>query len=257
MSGVRISAALITRNEEHNITRALDSIDWVDEIIVLDSGSTDRTVEICRSKGVRVEHRDWEGYVAAKNAAMQLATGDWILSLDADEEVTKDLRDEIRRIVDDPGAFNGYRIPRRNHYLGHWIRHCGWYPDLQLRLWRRGKGHWGGGSVHESVTVDGTIGRLSGPLNHYTYSSISQHLDRIDRYAGLHARDRFQAGKSTNSLALFFVAPWQFLRLYVLRLGFLDGVHGLLVSAMGAHYAFLKKVRLWELQQRINSEKTS
>jgi (heptosyl)LPS beta-1,4-glucosyltransferase len=250
----RISAVLITENEERNIGRALASVEWADEIVVLDSGSSDSTVEIARGAGARVVTAAWQGYVAAKNSAAALAGGEWILSIDADEEVTPELRDEIESVVERPSGPAGYRVPRRNFYWGRRIRHCGWYPDYQLRLWRRGKGRWVGGRVHERVEVDGVIGRTKAPLNHYTYSSISEHIRRMDRYAGLSAMDRFEAGKRTGFLRLLFAAPWQFCRLYFFRWGFLDGIPGLIVSALGAHYAFLKHAKLWELQQKADVE---
>lgn len=243
-----ISAVIICRNEEHNIKRVLDSLAWVDEIVVLDGGSTDRTREICREAGARVERGEWRGYVETKNAAMKLACGEWILSLDADEEVTPGLKNEIIKLISGEGAKTGYRIPRRNHYRGRWIRHCGWYPDLQLRLWRNGKGTWTGGRVHESVSVDGPVGRTQAALNHFTYDSISEHLERLNKYSGLVAMDRYEAGKKAGVFGLLFSAPWQFFRLYFLRLGILDGIPGLIVSGLGAYYSFLKIAKLWEMQ---------
>lgn len=244
----RISAVVITKNEERSIGRALASVAWADDVVVLDSGSSDSTVEVARRAGARVEASEWRGYVAAKNAAAELATGEWILSLDADEEVTPELRDEVSAILSHPGGAVGYKVPRRNFFWGRWIRHCGWHPDYQLRLWRRGKGRWVGGRVHERVEVDGGVGRTKAPLNHYTYSSISEYLQRMDRYAGLSAMDKYEAGKRTGFLRLLFSAPGQFIRLYFFRGGFLDGIPGLIVSALGAYYTFLKRAKLWELQ---------
>jgi glycosyltransferase involved in cell wall biosynthesis len=248
MIGQTISAVLITKNEEAHIGRALRSVEFADEVVVLDGESTDGTVEVCRAAGARVELKPWGGFVAQKNAVTEMAAGDWVLSLDADEEVTPELRAEILRVVSDPGGREGFLIPRKNHYLGRWIRHCGWYPDHQLRLWRRGRGRWVGGSVHEHVEVDGSFGRLSAALNHFSYDSIAAHLERMNRYAGLIARDRFEQGKRAGFAGLLFAAPWQFFRIYFLRAGFLDGLPGLIVSAMGAYYAFLKKAKLWEMR---------
>lgn len=244
----KISAVIIARDEEPNIGRALESLKWADEIIVLDTGSEDRTVEICRDSGARVEETTWSGYVEAKNQVAGMASCDWVLSLDADEEITPQLTQEIKEIVNGSKENAGYRIPRNNHYLGKRIRYCGWYPDLQLRLWKRGKGKWVGGRVHERVEVEGQVGETSSAMNHYTYGSIKEHIGTMEKYAGLQARDKFEAGKRTSAVSLFFTPPWQFFRLYILRLGFLDGASGLIVSAMGAFYAFLKKARLWELQ---------
>lgn len=247
---VRISAVIITKNEEKNIGRALASVAWTDEVLVLDCGSSDRTVELALKSGAIVETDDWKGYVANKNAAAEPASGDWILSIDADEEITPELRTEIEIILEDPGGAAGYRIPRKNHYLGHWIRRCGWYPDYQLRLWRRGAGRWVGGRVHERVEVNGPVGRTRAPINHYSYSSIAEHIDRMNTYAGLAARDKFEAGKKAGVFRLLLAAPAQFIRLYFLRGGILDGIPGLLVSALGGYYAFLKQARLWELHYK-------
>lgn len=246
----RISAVIIARDEERVIGRAVDSVSWADEVIVLDSGSADATVEICRARGARVEQGEWRGFVETKNAAAALATGDWILSIDADETVTAELRAEISRIVAAADTCDGYRVPRRNYYLGRWIRHCGWYPDYQVRLWKRGKGRWTGGRVHESVAIEGRIGVTAAAIDHASYDSLDDHVRRMREYAALQAQDRFAAGMRAGYLSLIFSAPVQFLRLYLLRLGFLDGVHGLIVCAMGAHYAFLKKAKLWELWHR-------
>lgn len=250
MVRARLSAVIIAKDEERNIARALASVAWAGEVVaVVDAESSDRTEALALGAGARVEVRPWRGYVATKNEAAALAAGDWILSIDADEEVTPELRGEIEAIVSsDEGAADGYRFPRRNHYWGRWIRHCGWYPDLQLRLWRRGRGRWVGGRVHERVEVQGRIGRTRAALNHFTYDSIGRHLRTMERYSDLSARDRFEAGRRTNALLLALTPPWQFFRSYILRGGILDGTPGLVVSALAAYYAFLKHARLWELQ---------
>lgn len=244
---VRISTAIITLNEEKNIVRAIESVSWTDEVVVLDQGSVDQTIDIARDMGARVVAGKFDGYVNAKNKAMRQTSGKWILSLDADEEVTPELRKEIEAIIDSDTPADGYKIPRRNHYLGRWIKHCGWYPDYQLRLWQRDKGEWSGGSVHESVRVDGEVSKTKGALNHYTYQSLDDHILRMNKYATLYARDRYKEGKRANSFHLFFTPALQFIKLYFLRLGMLDGLHGLMVSGMGSYYAYLKKAKLIEL----------
>ncbi len=249
MAGETISAVLITKNEEANMERALHSVSFADEVIVLDGESNDRTVEICREAGARVEVKEWGGFVEQKNAAAKLASCEWVLSIDADEQVTPELREEIERVIALPGESAGFFVPRKNHYLGRWIRHCGWYPDYQLRLWRRGRGSWVGGRVHERVEVEGPAGHLKAALNHFSYTSIAGHLERINRYSELIALDKLERGEKAGLLGLLFAAPWHFFRLYILRGGILDGLPGLVVSAMGAHYAFLKKAKLWELQR--------
>lgn len=250
MDKLKISATIITLNEEKNISRALASLDWVDEIVVVDSGSKDATEKICREAGARFISIVWPGYVAAKNAALDAARGEWVISIDADEEVTPELKKEILDVIDHPDVAQGYRIPRKNHYLGKWVRRCGWYPDYQLRLWERGRGRWHGGRVHESVKVEGRVVPLEAAINHFSYESLSDHLKTIDKYTSLIARDKFEKGKGVNIFGLFFAAPLHFLKLYFLRGGILDGIRGLLVSVMGAHYNFLKKAKLWEMRQR-------
>jgi glycosyltransferase involved in cell wall biosynthesis len=247
---MKVSANIITLNEEKNIARALKSLDWVDEIIIVDSGSTDDTIKICEEAGARVISVEWPGYVKAKNLALAESTGDWIISIDADEEVTPELKKEILKEIKDTDAAQGYLVPRKNHYQGKWIKRCGWYPDYQLRLWERERGHWVGGRVHESVQVEGRVVAMNKAINHFSYDSISAHLKTIDKYTDLIAHDKFDRGKKVSFLGLFFAAPLHFLKLYIIRGGFLDGVRGLLVSAMGAHYNFLKKAKLWELRQQ-------
>ena len=249
-----VSAVLVTKNEEHNIRRVLDSLNWVDEIIVVDSGSVDNTLKICREYEVRIEEVEWKGFTETKNIAMELADSDWILSLDADEEITPELKEELLALIESDDPLDGYRIPRKNHYLGKWIKYCGWYPDLQMRLWKYGKGRWMGGRVHESVFVDGSTGVTKAAMNHFSYNSIADHLERINKYSGLNARDKYESGKRCSFLNLLFVAPMQFVKVYLIRGGFLDGSRGLIVSVLGAFYAFQKKARLWELQQKISDK---
>lgn len=232
--------------------RALESVAWTDEVVVVDSGSTDQTMDLCREWGARVIAGKFDGFVNSKNRALKYTRGEWVLSIDADEQVTPELRDEILKIIQDENALDGYRVPRRNHYLGKWVRHCGWYPDYQLRLWRRPRGKWVGGSVHERVDVEGSVGKTRSALNHFTYNSIDEHILRMNRYAGLHARDRFREGKRAHAIHLFLVPAIQFFRLYFLRLGILDGLHGLMVSGMGSYYAYLKKAKLIEIQMKQN-----
>jgi (heptosyl)LPS beta-1,4-glucosyltransferase len=247
-NSVRISTAIITLNEEQNIIRALESVAWTDEVIVIDSGSSDQTVDICQEWGARVIAGKFDGYVRSKNRALRHTKGDWVLSIDADEEVTPELRKEIEQIIADDKAADGYRIPRKNHYLGKWVKHCGWYPDYQLRLWRRDSGQWVGGRVHERVNVNGEVRKTNAALNHFTYHTLEEHIIRMNKYAGLHANDRFDEGKRTSYISLLFAPLFQFIKLYLLRLGVFDGLHGLMVSSMGSYYAFLKKAKLIELQ---------
>lgn len=246
---MKLTVTVITRDESAHIGAALESVAWADEIVVVDSRSTDDTVAIARKYTTRVEERDWPGYSAQKNYAAQIASNDWILSLDADERVTPALADEIRRILSDAPTARGYRVPRVTSYLGRWIRSTDWYPDYQLRLYDRRAGTWNGRQVHESVTLQGTPGLLHYELQHYAYRDISDHLATIDRYTTLAAEQWLAEGRRTNGFEMFVHPRLAFLRNYLLRGGITEGAAGLLISKMNSYYVFLKFAKLWELQQ--------
>jgi glycosyltransferase involved in cell wall biosynthesis len=259
---MKISATIITLNEEANIPRALGSVAWADEIIVVDSGSTDRTVEIARRFTDRVIVKDWPGYSAQKNFAAERASNNWILSLDADEQLSPQLISEIGNLNDpdaDVGQASslssvqarvaGYEMPRLCCYMGRWIKHSGWYPDYKLRLYNRKAGCWKGDFVHESVSVRGEVRRLHSDLLHYTVRSASEHHQRMDRYTTLAAEEMYRNGKRTSIGALMLSPVAGFIRSYLLRLGFLDGVPGLGIAYFAAHYNFLKQVKLLELEK--------
>jgi glycosyltransferase involved in cell wall biosynthesis len=247
---VKVTVTVITRDEESNVAAALQSVSWADEIVVIDSGSTDGTVAIARQHASRVEVRDWPGYSAQKNYAAELASNDWILSLDADERVTPELATEIRAVLSGTPPVGGYRIPRVAWYLGRWVRSTDWYPDYQLRLYDRRAGRWNGRRVHESVDLQGAPGRLRHELQHYAYRDLSHHLATIDRYTTLAAEQSLAEGRRTNGFELFFHPRFAFIRNYVLRGGVRDGEPGLLISKLNSYYVFLKLAKLWELQQR-------
>jgi hypothetical protein len=245
---VKLTVTVITLNEAAHIEAALASVAWADEVIVVDSGSSDGTLEIARRHATRVEARDWPGYGAQKNRAAELAANDWILSLDADERVTPALAQEIRAVLQDPAA-DGYRIPRVTWYLGRWIRSTDWYPDLQLRLYDRRKARWNLRQVHESVELVEPAGRLRHELQHFAYRDVSHHLVTIDRYTTLAARQWATEGRRASAVGAVAHPPLAFARNYLLRGGFRDGAAGLLVSLLNSYYVFLKFVKLWELQQ--------
>jgi (heptosyl)LPS beta-1,4-glucosyltransferase len=245
-----VSVILITRNEAAHVEAALASVAWADERIVVDAGSTDDTVALARRAADRVEVRPWPGYGAQKNFAASLARHDWILSIDADERVTPALGEEIRRVLGESPRAAGYRMPRVTYYLGRWIRSTDWYPDLQLRLYDRRVARWNLRRVHERVEADGTIARLRGELQHFAYRNVSHHLATMDRYTTLAAEQMDSEGRRARVSDLLVHAPAAFLRNYVLRAGFRDGVAGLIVSGLNAQYVFLKTVKLWELQRR-------
>lgn len=245
---MKLTVTVITHNEASHIAAALESVAWADEIVVVDSRSTDDTASIARRLGARVEVRDWPGYSAQKNYAAELATYDWILSLDADERVSPPLAGEIRRILNPGPAAPGYRIPRLTWYLGQWIRSTDWYPDPQLRLYDRRQGHWNGRRVHESVTLQGTPGHLRHDLHHYPYRDISDHLATIDRYTSLAAAQWHDEGRRASAWQALVHPRLAFFRNYILRQGFRDGGAGLLVSILNSYYVALKYAKLWELQ---------
>jgi glycosyltransferase involved in cell wall biosynthesis len=244
-----LSVTIITLNEADHIGAAIDSASWADEVIVVDSGSTDETVSIARARGARVTSRIWTGYVDQKNFAAGLAKNDWILSLDADERVTPELANEIRALLaaDPPRA--GYRIPRVTHHFGRWIRTTDFYPDFQTRVYDRRRARWRGKYVHESVDVDGGAGQLRGELQHYSYRNLSDHLARIDQYTTLAAQQMRESGRRANAIDLFVHPPAAFLRNYILRRGILDGTAGLALSIVNSYAVFLKFAKLWELQE--------
>jgi glycosyltransferase involved in cell wall biosynthesis len=244
----KLTVTVITRDEASDIAAALESVAFADEIVVVDSGSRDDTVAIARRYTDRVLMRDWTGYVDQKNYAASLASHDWILSLDADERVTPPLGAEIAALLrGDPGA-SAFRIPRVTWHLGRWVRSTDWYPDYQTRLYDRRAAQWTGRYVHEAVTVRGATGRLRGELQHFAYRDIADHLETMDRYTTLAARQMHEAGRRAGAFDLAVHPPLAFLRNYVARGGVRDGLAGFVISAMNSYYVFLKFAKLWELR---------
>ncbi len=241
-----LSVTVITRNEAHNIRACLESVAWANEIIVVDAGSTDETVAICREFTPHVHVHDWPGFGKQKNRALGYATQDWVLSLDADERVTPELRAEIERAMQD-AAFDGYYVPRLSQFCGKFIRHSGWYPDYVLRLFMRGAGRFSDDLVHETVLLQGTSGKLRSPLLHYTYRTAEDVERKVRHYADSAAQQMFRAGRQAAWLDAPLRGGWAFLRTYVLRLGFLDGGAGLAIARMNARTTFLKYRKLREL----------
>ena len=244
----KVSVTIITLNEAEHIAGAIDSASWADEIVLVDSGSTDDTVAIARSKGVRVETRAWTGYVDQKNFAHSLASNDWIFSLDADERITPPLASEVRSLLATEPPRKGYRMPRVAYHLGRWMRTTDFYPDFQTRLYDRRSARWTGLHVHESVAVDGGAGQLANELQHYSFRDLRDQLDRINHYTTLAARQMHERGQRTGPLALLAHPSAAFLRNYLLRRGFLDGTVGLTISLVNSYSVFLKFAKLWELQ---------
>jgi glycosyltransferase involved in cell wall biosynthesis len=247
----RLSVVVVTLNEAERIRACLESVVWADELVVVDAESQDKTVLIARELTDRVVVRPWPGFAAQKNFAIAQASGDWILSLDADETVSAPLRAEIEAVVKGAGTAAGYTVPRRNVFWGAWVRHGGLYPDRQLRLFRRGHGRFLERAVHESVTVDGVVGRLTGHLEHRSYRDVADFLARADRYASLAADEWLAAGRPVRPLRDLVARPvGRFLGMYVARAGFLDGWRGFLLATLYAYYVFMRSAKAWERVRR-------
>ena len=247
-----ISAVIITQNEEANIGRCLDSLKGVaDEIVVVDSGSTDKTEAICRAHDAIFIHHDWDGYASQKNYADSVATKDIILSIDADEVLSDKLKESLAAIKKSEAATECvYSVNRLNNYCGRWVRHCGWYPDSHVRVWRRGFAHWDG-LIHESLvyTNQPRQQHLDGDLLHYSYRTVGEHLSRMSRYAPLSARKSFDEGKRCGPWAAAVKPLWTFFSMFILKGGFLDGHTGYVVCKLSATYTLVKYYTLYQLSR--------
>ena len=241
-----LSVAIVVLNEEERLRACLESVVWADELVVIDAGSSDKTLAIAREFTDRVLFRAWDGYGAQKNFALDQCRGDWVLSLDADERVSDTLREEIQATLRSGPGQAGFYVPRRNLFQGRWVRRGGLYPDWQLRLFRRGRGAFVERAVHESVRVDGPTGRLAEPLIHESYRSIGDAVARLNRYSDLAATELAAAGRGGSLADLLLRPTWRFLSMYVLRAGFLDGWRGLVLAGLHAHYVFLRAAKVRE-----------
>ena len=245
----RISACVMTKNEEQNIRRCLESVRWCDEIVVLDSFSTDRTLDICREFTDRIFQQQWKGYIGQRNAIRDLASCEWLLFLDADEEVSPELRDEIlNQFKAGPGPFLGFQFSRQVYYLGRWIRFGEWNPDIKLRLFRKDKGWSGGKEPHDMVFVDGPVKTLRGKLWHYTYEDIEHHLETMNRFSTISARSLFESGRKFRWSDISIRPAFRFFKCYFLKMGFLDGRRGFLIARIVSLSVAIKYAKLWELQ---------
>ncbi len=245
-----LSVTVITRDEAADLEACLASVAWADELVVVDAESTDRTVEIASKFTPRVFVRPWPGFGAQKNFALAQATRPWVLSLDADERVTPELRHAIERVLAADGPLDGYHVQRKNLFAGRWLRHGGWFPDYQLRLFRRAAGRFPEVRVHESVRVAGRVGRLRAPLVHESYRDVADFVERADRYSTLAARDLVERGVRVSAAGLLLRPAARFLSMYLLRAGFLDGGDGLLLGLLYAYYVFLRCAKARELSRR-------
>ena len=246
-----LAAVIITKNEEKNIVRCLESVRFCDEIIVVDSESTDQTVQLAAKLNARVFTVPWRGYVDQRNYANLLTTAEWILSIDADEEVSIDLRDEILEKIESHSSSVAYSVPRRTMYSGRWIRHGGWYPNRLVRLFKKTQGQWVGGDLHEywslNSSTTGTLGELTKDLIHYSFADIFDQVHRNNRYSSLGALTLQKSGRPFSSVRLLTKPVSKFLETYLLKGGFLDGYRGFIISVSASYSVFLKWAKLWEL----------
>jgi glycosyltransferase involved in cell wall biosynthesis len=248
-----LSVVVITLNEEHNIAACLDAVSWADEIIVLDSGSSDATVALASARQAQVSTRTFSNYGEQKNAALALATCDWVLSIDADERIPVELAEEMKRAIADPGAVVGFALPRRDFLLGRWIRHGLWWPQHKLRLIRRGHGKWQG-KVHELLIADGPVRTLRAPMLHFSNHGIVDLVRDTNRYTTMEAEAWHAAGIRPSLWKMLLYPPALFAYTYIIRLGFLDGLTGLVLAFIMANYTFLKRAKLWELASEARDE---
>jgi glycosyltransferase involved in cell wall biosynthesis len=248
---IKISAVIITFNEERNIVRCLQSLEGIaDEIVVVDSFSNDATEAFCKPYNVRILQHPFEGYMQQKSWACEQASFDYILSLDADEQLSEELRQSVLAVKKEWKA-DGFSFSRLNNYMGQWIKHCGWYPDTKIRLWDRRKGAWSGVNLHESIAMidNAAIIKLKGDLLHYSYYSIQQHLDQINKFSEIAATEGLESGKRANLFLAIFKSIWKFKRDYFFKLGFLDGYYGFVISSLSAYAVFIKYIKIRELKK--------
>lgn len=225
----------------------MESVKWANEIVVIDAYSTDKTVEICRQYTDKVFEQEWTDFSQQKGLALQKASNDWILSLDADERISHALADRIKTILKEDGPNDGYYILRKNYFLGKWLRHGGCYPDYQLRLFRKSIGKFRQRKVHEGVEGCKRTGYLREPIEHFSYGNLKDYFEKFNRYTTLSAEEKFERGKKVTKWSPFLRLPSEFIARYIIRRGYKDGFHGLLYSALSSFHAFVKYVKLWEL----------
>lgn len=246
---VKISVAIITFNEQKNIERCLKSVIAIaDEIVVVDSFSTDKTEEICLAYPVRFVKHSFEGYSEQKNYVANLCTNELILSLDADEALSPELEQSILKVKQQT-LVSGYSFNRATYFCGQHIKYCGWYPDVNIRMWKTQNGKWIGNKVHEKIVLNDSLDvqHLKGDLLHYSYYSIEEHIAQINKYSTLSALKKFEKGKKSSLFAILLFPKWRFFRDYIIKLGFLDGYYGFVICSNSAHEVFLKYTKLRDL----------
>lgn len=245
-----LSVIIVTKNESEHIARCLASVSWADEIIVFDSGSTDDTVEICKKHTPHVYETDWPGFGAQKQRALNKATANWVLSIDADEQITKELRSEIQLAMKNQQDTHGFEIPRLSSYCGKQIKHGGWWPDYVLRLFQKKEGEFSNSIVHERVIVNGSIRQLKNPLLHESYTSLEEVLSKTNNYSSLGAKMLFDKGKNSSLIQAILRAVWTFFRTYFIKTSFLDGDQGFMLAISNAEVTYYKYLKLHLLNQQ-------
>ncbi len=246
---VKLSVITLALNEEQHIADCLKSVAWADEIIVVDSGSTDKTIELAKGYTNNVLSVEWRGYGATRNIALDIAAGEWILWLDADERVTNQLAGEIQAVLQvNDNSVDGYTVPRQAYFLGKWIRHCGWYPGRVTRLFRKSKSRFTESNVHEQIKVAGRIGELKNDLLHFTDPDLHHYFNKFNRYTSLAARDLAAAGREFSLYDILVRPSFMFFKMYILKRGFLDGLQGFILCIVSSAYVFTKYAKLWEMK---------
>ncbi|HEY6436217.1 MAG TPA: glycosyltransferase family 2 protein [Ignavibacteriaceae bacterium] len=244
----KISVIVITKDEEKNISECLKSVEWADEIIVVDSESTDKTIELAKNFTDKIFNRKWEGYVSQKRYALNLAKNEWVLSLDADERITSELKDEILNL--DPGHYSGFKIRRKNFLLKKEITSSGWEKDYQLRLLKKENANLSDRLVHEKFIVDGQMETLNNPMLHYTFSSFSDYLNKINYYTSLKAQELYKKKKGIGGWTIFSHTVSAFFSFFIMRRGYRDGVYGLIISLLHSVSTMMNYIKLWEMQNK-------
>lgn len=245
---MKLSAIIITKNEEANLERCLRSVSWVDEIVLVDTQSTDRTIEIAKAFKARIFSPEWKGFGPTKQYALDQAQGEWVLSIDADEEISFTLKNEILQLLETNPPKAGYLIPRKTQFLGKWILHSGWYPDFVLRLFKKSSGRFTEALVHEHVEVDGPTGRLHNPMMHYSYPTLEDYTRKLDNYSTLGAQDLFESSRAPSPYTMAIRTFISFLRKYILQRGWRDGWEGFLIAYLTSTGTLLKYAKLRQLR---------
>jgi len=251
MSKIPVSVAIITHNEELNIRDALESVKDFDDIVIVDAFSVDGTDDICKQFPCRIFQHEWQGFARQKQTAVDYAEKQWVFILDADERVTPELRREIEDKIQ-KSPFSGFYVPRKNFFLGRWIRYSGWWPDHSLRLFRKDVSHMERREVHEKVIVKGQVGYMTSHLEHYTYRTLSDYMRKMDNYASLSAKGMNTKGVLPAFFSMVFSPLAVFIKMYLIRQGFRDGLHGYVLAALYSFYTFLKYLKVLEIRGKFN-----